>query len=69
MDKLTLKFFADVLYLKNIICFEELEAINEVRNAQDLDAVFEKMIRGEFNVYKKGEAYHADLGRNLTGSK
>lgn len=55
MDKLILKFIADVLYLKGLLCYEELEAIMEVRNPSDLDDVFEKMIRGEFNVYKRGE--------------
>lgn len=57
MDKLVLKFFADVLYLKGILCFEELEAIGDAKNAEDLERIFERMYRGDFNVYKRGEPY------------
>lgn len=57
MDKTVLGFLADVLYLKGIICYDELEAINEVKNEKELGEVFERMIRGNFNVYKKGETY------------
>lgn len=54
-DKLTIGFFADVLYLKGILCFEEFEAIQSAKSAEDLGDIFEKMMRGEFNVYKRGE--------------
>jgi hypothetical protein len=57
MDKTTLGFIADVLYLKGIICYDELEAVQEVTNEVELGDVFERMIRGDFNVYKKGESY------------
>lgn len=57
LDKLTLKFIADILYLKGIICFEELDAIDNVKDASDLDAIFERMMAGEYNVYKRGEPY------------
>ena len=57
MDKISLKFLADVLYIKGFICFEEFDAIMESKNASDLDDIVEKMIRGEFNVYKQGEGY------------
>lgn len=57
MDKIAIQFFADVLYLKGLLCFEELEAILDARNPEDLDAIFEKMFRGEFNPYKRGEPY------------
>lgn len=57
MDKTTLGFIADVLYLKGVICYDELEAIQAVRNEVELGEVFERMIRSEFNVYKKGESY------------
>lgn len=56
MDKLTLGFLADVLYLKEVICYEEFEAIQSVTNAEELGVVFEKMIGGEYNVYKRGES-------------
>lgn len=54
MDKVILKFFTDVLYLKGIICFDEFEDIMDARNASDLDNVFEKMMRGEYNTYRRG---------------
>lgn len=57
MDKIVLKFLADVLYIKGFICFEEFDAIMESKNASDLDDIVEKMIRGEFNVYRQGEGY------------
>lgn len=57
MDKIVLKFLADVLYIKGFICFEEFDAIMESKNSSDLDDIVEKMIRGEFNVYKQGEGY------------
>lgn len=57
MDKVVLGFVADVLYLKGLICFEELEGIMDAKDPADLGDVFEKMIRGEYNVYKRGEPY------------
>lgn len=57
MDKVTLKFFADVLYLKGLLCYEELEAIMEAKTPSDLDEIFEKMMGGKYNVYKRGEVY------------
>jgi hypothetical protein len=57
MDKTLLQFFADVLYLKGLLCYEELEAILEAKNPSDLEGIFEKMLRGEYNVYRKGEPY------------
>jgi hypothetical protein len=61
MDKLVLKFFADVLYYKKIICHAELEAILDAKHPSDLDTITDRIMRGEFNVYKKGETY---LGYN-----
>lgn len=57
MDKLSLGFFADVLYIKGIICFDEYDDIMEAVKAEDLDTVVEKMLSDEYNVYKRGEAY------------
>lgn len=57
VDKIVLQFFADVLYIKEIICYEEYEAILDSSNTLDLDNITEKMLRGEYNVYKKGETY------------
>ena len=57
MDKITLKFLADVLYIKGIICYEELEDIMDVKTPFDLDNIVEKMLSDEYNVYKRGEGY------------
>jgi hypothetical protein len=57
MDKLTLGLLADILYFKGIICFEEFEALQEMRDASDIEPFVEKLARGEFNVYKRGETY------------
>lgn len=55
--KVLLKFFADVMYVKGLLCSEELEDIMEARTLFDLDNIFEKMMRGGYNAYKKGESY------------
>lgn len=57
MDKTLVGFLADVLYMKGIVCYDEFEAIMDAKNEQDLGNVVERMLRGEFNVYKKGESY------------
>ena len=57
MDKTTIGFLADVLYIKGIICFDEFDDIMNSKNASDLGDVVEKMLRDEYNVYKRGEAY------------
>ena len=56
-DKLVLGFLTDVLYIKGIICFEEYDEIMDSVNSSDLDKIVEKMLRDEYNVYKRGEAY------------
>lgn len=57
MDKITLKFLADVLYIRGLICFEMFDDIMEAKIPEDLDDIVEKFIRGTYNVYKKGEGY------------
>lgn len=57
MDKVLLKFFADVLYLKGTLCAEELDDIYDASTPSDLDNIFEKMITNQYNVYKRGEGY------------
>lgn len=59
IDKFVLKFLADVLYIKQVICFEELEAIMEVTSFEDLDVIVDKMLRSEYNLYRRGESYEA----------
>lgn len=55
MDKVILKFFTDVMYLKGILCYEELDAIMDCANHNDLDCVFESMMKEEYNNYKRGD--------------
>lgn len=55
MDKIILKFLVDVLYLNNIICYDEYDDIMECKVPSDLDDVFEKMMRGKYNTYRRGE--------------
>jgi hypothetical protein len=50
-------FLADVLYLKGFICYDEFEDIMNAHNDVDLGVIVEKMLRSEYNVYKKGESY------------
>jgi hypothetical protein len=56
MDKLTIGFLADVLFIQGVICFEEFEAIQNAKSPSDLEDIIEGMLRGDFNVYKRGEA-------------
>jgi hypothetical protein len=57
MDKTVLGFLADVLYIKGMLCYDEYETIQDVRDERELGVVVERMLRGEFNGYKKGETY------------
>lgn len=60
-SKLAIGFMADILYIKGIICYEEYEAVLEAKSPTDLDMIVDKMLRGEFNGYRKGEGYITDL--------
>lgn len=57
MDKVVIQLLADILYVKQIINSLELDAILDSKTDGDLIEVVEKMIRGELNVFKKGESY------------
>lgn len=57
MDKLTLGFIADILYIKGVICFEEFEDIQSVKHPSDLNDIIEKMLRGEYDEQLRGEGY------------
>lgn len=57
MDKVVLKFLADVLYVKGFIYFDEFEDIMDASTPEDLDVIVDKMLRGEYNAYKRGEGY------------
>jgi hypothetical protein len=54
-EKLTLGFLADVLYLKGVILYEEFEAIQSVKTANDLETIVERMLTDDFNQFKRGE--------------
>jgi len=56
LDKIILKFLADVLYIKGVLCSEELEAIMDASNIKDLDIIINKMLDDEY-VLKRGETY------------
>lgn len=51
MDKIILKFLADVLYVKGIICLEEYEAILDSESMECLDTIVDKMLRDEYSSY------------------
>lgn len=51
MDKVTLKFIADILYVKAIICLEEYEAILDASTMRCLDDIVDRMLRDEYSSY------------------
>lgn len=55
--KLTLGFMAEIMYIKGIICHEELEAILDVHSHKELGAIVENMLQDKYNPYKRGEVY------------
>lgn len=57
MDKTSIGFIADILYIKGFLCWEEYEAIQEAVTPQDIHHIVDRMLRGDFNVYKRGEGY------------
>ncbi len=54
MDKISILFFADVLYVKGIIDIEEYEDIGAVVEPSELDIIVDKMLRGEYSK-RRGE--------------
>lgn len=56
-DKLVLGFVADILYIKGIICLDEFEAIGDVTDATQLNDIVDRMLKDDFNKFKRGEAY------------
>lgn len=55
--KSVLGFIADVLYIKGLICYDEFESIMDAKSDEELGHIVEKLLRGDFNAYKKGESY------------
>lgn len=56
-SRAVLGLLADILYIKGVICYDEFEAIQDISCEQDCYLFTEKLLRGEFNVYKRGEHY------------
>lgn len=57
--KVVIALFGDILYEKGVLCFEELEALFNIKDISDVELFTERLMRGEFNVYKRGEHYTA----------
>ena len=57
MDKIVLKFLADVLYVKEKLSLEEYEAIMDAKTPADLDNIVDRMLRDDFTVLLRGETY------------
>ena len=55
--RVSIQLMADILYIKGIICLDELEALLDIRTSKDAEQFTEKLLRGDFNVYRKGEHY------------
>lgn len=51
MDKIILKFVADVLYVKAIISLEEYEDVMSACKPSCLDKIVERMLRDDYNNY------------------
>lgn len=55
MDKLSIGLLAEIMYIKEIICYEEYNAMMEITTPSDADVFIDRLLRGDFNVYKRGE--------------
>lgn len=50
-----LKFLADLLYIKRIICYEEYDDILSSACCDDLDFIIEKLMKEGYNTRVTGE--------------
>lgn len=57
MDKILIALLGDILYEKGIICFEELDALFNIKTVEDVQTFTDRLLRGDFNVLKRGEHY------------
>lgn len=55
--RVAIQLVADLLYIKGIICYDEFESLLDIRNSADAEGFTEKLLCGDFNVYKRGEHY------------
>lgn len=56
-SKLVIGLFADILYAKGVINYDELMGLYDIQTVADLNPFTEKMLRGDFNAYRTGEHY------------
>lgn len=61
MDKVVLKFLADVLYIKGVVCYEEFEAVMDAKSSFDLDKIVDRILRSDFNIHRRGEGYDKSI--------
>ena len=61
--KIVIQLFADILYDKGLLCFEEMDTLLSITNTQDAHEFSERLLRGEFNVYKRGEIYSESISK------
>lgn len=62
--KVLISLFADIMYEKGMLCYEEMEALLDIKSVEDTYAFSEKLLRGDFNVYKRGEIYLESLAKS-----
>ena len=55
--RVAIQLFADILYIKGILCYDEFECLLDIQTSSDAEQFTEKLLRGDFNVYKRGEHY------------
>ena len=54
---MSIQLMADILYIKGIICHDEFECLLDIQTSSDAEKFTEKLLCGDFNVYKRGEHY------------
>lgn len=57
LDKIAIKFFADVLYIKEKLTIEEYEAIMDAQTPEHLDHIVDRMLSDDFSTLLRGETY------------
>lgn len=55
--KIIVALFADILYAKGVINLDELNGLYDIRTIEDVSKYSDKILRGDFNAYLKGEHY------------
>lgn len=56
-DKVIVQLFADILYVKGILCYDEIDHLLDMSTVGDVENFTDKMFGGVFSAYKRGEAY------------